>query len=173
MYSAASIVADYTPGLLEDGNFTATTTPSKTAVERFLSAGCSLIHGRLQAVGYTTPVPSTAAVYDQIIDLETLYAVSRAEMVRMTARVVAGERTRSQIFADMFNKGLDQLLKMDLSRAGVTHASTKMYAGGISESDKTSVDDETDRVEPRFKRDQFRHSGTNRPGSVEGDSITD
>jgi hypothetical protein len=173
MYSAASIVADYTPGLLEDGNFTATTTPSKTAVERFLSAGCSLIHGRLQAVGYTTPVPSTAAVYDQIVDLETLYAVSRAEMVRMTARVVAGERTRSQIFADMFNKGLDQLMKMDLSRAGVSHAATKMYAGGISESDKTSVEDDTDQVEPRFKRDQFRHSGTNRPGSVEGDSITD
>jgi hypothetical protein len=73
----------------------------------------------------------------------------------------------------MFNKGLDQLLKMDLSRAGVTHASTKMYAGGISESDKTSVDDETDRVEPRFKRDQFRHSGTNRPSAAGSDSITD
>ena len=116
MYSSASNVAEYTPGLLDTGSdFSTTTTPTKVAVERFLSAGCSLIHLRFEAAGYTTPITGTAAVYSQVVDLETLYAAGRAEMVRMTARVTAGERTRSQMFNDRFNKGLDQLLKMDLS----------------------------------------------------------
>ena len=174
MYSAASLVADYTPGLLDkDGNFTATTRPTKLAVERWLSAGCSIIHTRLSSAGYTVPVPVTSPAYQQVIEIETLYGVSRAEMVRMTARVAVTERTRSQQFATLFNQGLDNLMKMDLSEVGIGHDTSQLYSGGISESDKDSVDGGADRVEPRFRRDQFRYPGTNRPAAAGGDGVTD
>ena len=175
MYSAASLVADYTPHLLENGalNFTNTSRPTKAAVERFLSAGCAIIHTRLQSAGYNVPVDPSTSVYEQVVELETLYGVSRAEMVRMTARVAANERTRSQMFSTMFNQGLDALMKTDLSEADVGHGGTQLYSRGISSSDKSAVDGDGDRVAPRFRRDQFRHSGTNRPGAVGSDALTD
>jgi len=176
-YSAASNVADYCPGLLDDGVFTATTRPNKAAVERFLSSGCALIEGRLKSAGYDVPVPGTAAVYDQIVDLavydqivdlETLYAAARAETVRMSARVAATERTRGQVFMDQFNQGIQELLKLDLSTMGVAYTGD-LYAGGISRSDVTSQESDTDRVAPRFKRGQFAHPGTTRPSGSDRD----
>jgi len=167
-YSAASNVADYCPGLLDDGVFTATTRPNKAAVERFLSSGCALIEGRLKSAGYDVPVPGTAAVYDQIVDLETLYAAARAETVRMSARVAATERTRGQVFMDQFNQGIQELLKLDLSTMGVSYTGD-LYAGGISRSDVTSQESDTDRVAPRFKRGQFAHPGTTRPSGTDSD----
>jgi hypothetical protein len=167
-YAAASDVADYTPGLLPDGNFTTTTIPNKAAVERFLSAGCAMIETQLQAAGYGVPVPSNSRVYDQVVDLEALYAAGRAETVRMTSRVAATERTRGQFFNKLFQDGLGELLEMDLSRAGLSPIS-KAYAGGISVSDKESAEDDGDRVKPRFERDQFRHEGVDRPSGKDVD----
>jgi hypothetical protein len=168
-YAAASNVAEYCPGLLDDGRFTVTTRPSKAAVERFLSAGYAIINTRLGAAGYSTPLDSSADVYDQLVDLESLYGAARAESVRMTARVAVTERTRAQYFMDQFEKGLASLVETDLSGAGATKTS-RMYAGGISVSDKKSVKADTDRVAPRFSRGQWRHAGTSRPS---GDATDD
>ena len=164
-YAAASDVAQYTPGLLDSGhdNFTARSRPTKKAVERFLSAGCALIEGRIQMAGFDIPVPGAAAIYDTVVDLESMYAAGRAEMVRMSSRVAATERTRYQMFFDQFNKGLDMLMKGDLSRAGVSGMSSDVYIGGISESDIDTVDSDSDRVKPRFDRGQFRNPGTDQP----------
>ena len=167
-YASASDVAAYCPGLLTDGAFTATTRPTRTQVERYLSSACAMIEGRLQSAGYSTPVPATAAVYDFIVDLEALYAAARAETARLSARIAADERTRSSVFMAEFNRGLKNLLGMDLSRAGLTHSS-KLYCGGISKSDKDDVEDDSDRVVPRFVRGQFRYSGTERPSAVAED----
>lgn len=161
-YAAASNVADYTPGLLDDGNFTSTTMPSKAAVESFLSSGCAIIESKLQARGYSIPVPGNSVIYTRVKQLETWYGAAEAESVRMTARVAVTERTRAQFFATKFEKGLDKLLDEDLSRAGLSHTS-KAYAGGISRSDKDAVEADTDRVAPRFERDQFRHEGAESP----------
>lgn len=173
-YSSASDVAAYTPNLLDSGhdNFTSTTRPTKSQVERYLSAACGMIETRLNAAGYTTPVTAGTVAYDLVSDLESLYAAGRAEMVRMTARVAATERTRSQMFMDQFNNGLDTLLQMDLSRAGISHQS-RLYAGGISVSDKSAVDADTDRVPTRFSKGQFRHAGTQRPSSSADDEESD
>ncbi len=171
-YASASDVGLYTPGLLDDGNFTLSTTPTKAAVERFLSAGCALIETRLKAAGYSVPVGGGAAVYDQISDLNALYAAGRAEMVRMTARVSATERSRSQMFMDAFNNGIDVLLSSDLSRAGLSVAQKSVYVGGISSSDKDAVENDTDRIAPRFSRGQFRHTDTQRPSQSSNDDET-
>lgn len=172
-YAAASHVAMYTPGLLRgETNFTATTRPTKAAVEWFLSAGYDVINGRVAAAGYTTPVPATATFYTEIVDLEALFGAARAEMAQLTAGVSRTERTRSQAFEETFNKRLDALLTQDLSRAGLTYTS-KLYAGGISRADKTATDADTDRVQGRFARGQFRHAGTTRPDGSDTDETTD
>lgn len=167
-YATTRNVADYCPGLLEDGQFTITTRPSKDAVTRFLNAGYSIINARLGAAGYSTPVDSSAAIYNQLVDLESLYGAARAESVRMTARVAVTERTRAQYFMTEFEKGLDKLVATDLSGAGATKTS-RMYAGGISKSDKSSVESDTDRVPGRFNRGMWRHDGTSRPSLTSTD----
>ena len=165
-YASASDVAAYTPNLLnQSDNFTDTTTPTKAQVERWLSSGCSVIEARLKAAGYSTPVGAGTALYDQISDLEALFGAARAEMARMSTRVGPGERTRSQIFKDEFNKGLKELLGGDLSKAGLSHTSD-IYIGGISQSDKDTDYEDSDRVQARFKRGAWRHPGTSRPSGT-------
>ena len=170
-YASASDVAAYTPNLTgEYDNFTNTTKPTKTHVDRFLSAACGLIEGRIAAAGYSVPVPTSSYVYDQVSDLAALYAAGRAEMVRMTARVAATERTRSQMFMSQFNTGMDMLLKMDLSRAGLSMLGVgATNAGGISQADKDSKENDIDRVAGRFTRGQFRATGTQRPSQTVSD----
>ena len=168
-YASASDVAAYTPNLLsQSDNFTDTTRPTRTQVERWLSSGCSVIEARLRAAGYSTPVGAGTVLYDQVSDLEAIFAAARAEMVRMSARVGATERTRSQMFKDMFDKELGKLLGDDLSKAGLSHTSD-IYIGGISESDKDTDYEDTDRVQARFKRGAWRYPGTSRPSSVADD----
>lgn len=162
-YSATSDVAAFVPNLINAcPNFDSTTLPTVAQVTRWLSAACSTINGRLSSMGYDVPVPGEAAIFDEVAELEVFYAVSRAELVRISARVSATERSRAQIFDQMFKDGLEDLLGRDLSRAGLDHTS-KAYAGGISKADKLSVEGDTDRVEPRFSRGQFNAPDTVRP----------
>lgn len=51
-----------------------------------------------------------------------------------------------------------QALAASLSRR-LAIRGAKPIAGGISRARKETVDDDTDQVEPHFKRDQFRHPG--------------
>ena len=170
-YASASDVAAYTPGLLDDGEFTEVSRPSRNDVARYLNAGDALIDARLGSAGYSVPVVAGATVYNYVVDLSALYAAARAEMARLSARVAATERTRGQVFMDDFNAGLDMLCAMDLSQGGVTRASAgKLYVGGISKADKKSVEGDTDRVVPRFERGQFRYEGTNTPGGTTTDT---
>lgn len=170
-YASASDVAAYTPGLLDDGEFTATSRPSRDDVARYLTAGDALIDTTLAGAGYSTPVGAAATVYNFVIDLSALYAAARAETTRLSARVAATERTRAQVLMEEFNNGLDMLVDQDLSRSGLTRAATgKLYAGGISKADKKSVEGDTDRVVPRFERGQFRYSDTQTPGGTTTDT---
>lgn len=166
-YASASDVAAYTPNLLEDGEFTGTSKPSRADVARYLTAGDALIDTVLGGAGYSVPIGAGATVYNFVVDLSALYAAARAETVRVSARVSATERTRAQAFMQAFEDGLELLTGMDLSRSGVARASSgKLYAGGISKSDKRSVEGDSDRVAPRFERAQFRYPGTSRPSGV-------
>lgn len=106
------------------------------------------------------PVPAGAQCYDEVANLESFYGAAMAEMSRANVRLGPGERTRGQVFMEMFDKGLDRLAKLDLTRAGVSKETYGvLYAGGISDSDREAVEEDTDRTEPRFKRDQFKYSG--------------
>lgn len=169
-YATTQDVADLTPWLLgSEENFTGTTSPTEAAVLRWINRGAAVIDARLSALGYSTPVESSATIYDELVDLNALYAAMRAESTRMSSRVAVTERTRSQMFKTDFEKDLEALLKRDLSQAGVGYTS-QIKAGGISKSDKRSEELDADRVEPRFERGQFNIPGSRRPSGTDYDS---
>ena len=162
-YSSASDVALYCPEVIGDGSsFSDITEPTVTQVQRFQDMAYSRINTALAAKGYSTPVGSTATVYDELVDLEAVFAAARVQMSRMSSRLGPNERSKSQVLMKDFDDRLKVLVARDLSRAGVG-ATTKLYAGGISKSDKTDVEGDTDRVTPRFKAGQFDYPGSQKP----------
>ncbi len=174
-YSSASDAALYCPEIIGSGaEFDDETKPERTQVERYLTKGYGYINSRLAQAGYNTPVTSTATAYDALTDIEALYVASQVQLARMSSRIGPEERTKSQVLWDRFNFMLDGLLKQDLTRAGLTRRSgATLYAGGISHSDKDSYEDDSDRVEPRFKREQFRRGGVDLPAGEVTDEESD
>ena len=165
-YTSASAVEILTTNLLgASGSYDANTKPTLTAINFWLSSGCSHIEGALKSAGYATPIAAGNVLYDRVAGIEALYATAMAEMSRSNVRLGPGERTRGQVFLEEFKDQLEDLVKKDLTQAGVGILGlSKMYAGGISSADKTLVEDDSDRVTPRFARDLFRHPGA---GTVE------
>jgi hypothetical protein len=172
-YATTADVAALTPGLIGGAeDFSTTTSPTKAQVTAFLNRGYARINAHLESMGYSAPMDSSATIYTYLIDLEANYGAARAEAVRRSSRVGPQERSRSQQFMDDFQDGLKALETMDLTRGGAGFTS-KMYAGGISVSDKDAVESGSDRVVPRFKRGMFRAAGTSRPSGAAGEGETD
>lgn len=166
-YASASDVAALCQNVLgADDTFSTSTCPTLAQVNRWLTSGCAVLETRLQAQGYSVPPGSTTSIYEALKDLNTLYAVTRVEMVRTNPVFGPGQRTRGQVFREMFWEELKELLSTDLTQAGLSRSSTAtIYVGGISEADKDTVEDDSDRVEPRFSRDMFDFAGTLKPKS--------
>lgn len=174
-YASASDVSLYCPEIIgANSEFSDATDPTRVQVERWLDKGYSRINTAFAGHGYATPVGTSATVYDTLVDLEALYAAARAQFARMSSRLAATERAKGQIYLKQFNDELAALFAQDLTRAGVSRASTgTLWMGGISKDEKDSYEDDTDRVKPRFKRDQFRASGAETPGSNAVDEESD
>lgn len=157
-YASASDVFAYTRALIApSGSYDASSCPTLTDVNLWLSSGCSIINARLGSVGYGA-IPATSAAYNLALTANALYGAWQAERSRVNARVSADERTRADMFKKDFYDHLKDLVGLDLSRMGVTKERSGVYMSGISVSDKATVEDNTDRVTPRFKRDQHRNS---------------
>jgi len=162
MYASASNVAGYCRSLLGSAQtFDATTSPASSHVDGWLAAGYSKINAYLSGSGYAIPIAPTAAIYDELVDLNALYAAARAELSRVGVVINIGERLRGKIFMDMFYEGINSLGQMDLTAMGATKSSTMSpYAGGISISDKDTYESDIDRVKPRFYRGMHDFPGT-------------
>ena len=161
-YSSASDVAGLTPNLVSPAStFDTSTSPALAQVNNWLSAGCAVINMRLAGVGYD-PIPTTSGAYDLARMANALYGAWMAERSRINTRVSADERTRADFMKRDFEFMLEQLLETDLSRSGVT-ATSVAYAGGISVSDKVSVESDGDRVAPRFSRGMFANPQARTP----------
>jgi len=164
-YAAASDVAALCKNILAGAsNFSAATCPTLDAVEEWLSSGCAVIETHLRAHGYQGADLGTAA-YGWLGDLNALYAAARVELSRTNLSLAPGERTRGQVFDEMFWRGLNRLsdlLEGDMTEAGLVRSGTapELYVGGVSESDKLTWDTDTDRVRPRFYRGMLGFPGT-------------
>ena len=164
-YATPSDVAALCRNLLGSAStFETSTSPTLASVNTWLSSGCSIIEAKINNLAYATPIVATATLYGWLVDLNTLYAAARAEMSRSNVVLSPGERTRGQVFDDMFWKQLKQLETMNLEmlggvRSGLLSA-VGVYAGGISEADRATVESDTDRTVPRFTRGMLS-MGTN------------
>jgi hypothetical protein len=128
--------------------------PASADLIRFMSSGCALIETTITSMGYT---PRTGtAIDDMLADIEATYTAARAEAARASPRTAAGERTRADMYRREYRGMIDDLKMIDLSRLGFAYDG-KWYVGGISKSEKQAVASNTDRVDPRFSRDQFRN----------------
>ncbi len=148
----------------QDG-FSTSTSPAIDAVNRLMTSGCGIIETRLQAGGYSVPPASDTAIYSELVHCNALFAAGWVEMSRTNATVSKGERTRGQVFLEMFEGCMGSLLGRDLTLAGLTRQSAgRLYAGGISIADKQAKESDTDRVAPRFGRGMMDSPGTIGPG---------
>jgi hypothetical protein len=161
-YASSSDVASLTRNLLGSASiYSSDTRPKLQEIKTWLSSGCAIINARLEAAGYSTPVSDTAGVYEWLKSLNTYWAAAQAELSRVVETVAPGERTRGQLYYEYFWDDLDRLIEADLTELGLTRQSTgKMYAGGISVSDKQTHETDSDRVAPRFARELFRFPDT-------------
>jgi hypothetical protein len=166
-YCSASDVAGLCQNILNGKpTFGAATCPMTMMVKTWMSSGCGIIETRLGAAGYATPVASTTSVYQQLVDCNALYAAARVEMSRTNITLGPGERTRGQVFQEMFEDCITGLLEAgDLTMIGLSRNTARgtVFAGGISASQKQSQEADTDRVRPRFERGQMNWEGSTEP----------
>jgi hypothetical protein len=139
-------------------------------VNAWLSSGCGIIESTLGGCRYDTPVATGTAAYDWLKNLNSLYAAGNVEMSRSNVTLGPGERTRGQVFLEMFWEQLGKVCDGDLSLAGLTRSSSgKLYVGGTKVSIKQTWESDSDRVSPRFSRGQFDFPGTLDPGNGDTD----
>ncbi len=163
-YASASDVSALTRNLIGAASaFDTSTCPTLAQVNVWLSTGCAVINSRLAGMGYGT-IATTSAAYEVAQQANACYAAWFAERSRQNARTSADERGRADIFKTDFEDLMEILLSLDLSQNGVTQTS-RAYAGGISLSDKDSIESDTDRVIPRFARGMFGNSEAGHPVS--------
>lgn len=167
-YASASNAAALCQNVLSGAsNFSTSTSPALAAVNVWLTSGCAVLESTLAGWGYNVPPGSNTAAYGWLADLNALYAAAKVELSRTNITLGPGERTRGQVFEQMFWDGLDRMRGQDLSRAGLARSSDgRLYVGGVSVDDKDIWDEDTDRVRPRFRRDQFAFGGTLRPSGI-------
>jgi hypothetical protein len=135
--------------------FDTTTCPSLSDVEQWVTTGCAVITTHLAGLGYGVPSSGTA-IYEMLGQANALWAAALAEDSRISARISTDERTRGDRFLRQFDKLMERVAGMDLSRAGLSQTSVA-FAGGISKASKDGYNSDTDRVPPRFVRGQFRN----------------
>lgn len=178
-YASASDVASLCRNLLgSDYTFGSSSSPTITAVNSWLSSGCSIIESKIANAGYNTPIASNTILYKWLSDLNMLFAASRAEMSRINVTLSPGERTRGQVFEEMFWNQLNSLTTdFDLTTVGATpNTSTNsilgqtLWVSGTSIASKDTYKDDSDRVKPRFSAGMFNMPGTLDQNSAESDT---
>lgn len=177
-YASASDVAAFSRNLLgSEINFSSSTSPNLTNVQNWLSSGCGIIETKLSSHGYTVPVAAGTQLREWIRNLNALYAAAQAEMSRINVTLSPGERTRGQVFEEMFWEQLNNLCTLDLVGAGATTNSSgnsilgqTMFVSGTSVTSKDSYKTDSDRVKPRFSIGMFSMPGTVNHNSAEDDT---
>ena len=170
-YAAASDVGALCHNLIGAASgFDTSTSPTLTQVTAWLSSGCAVINSILGTHGYGA-IPATSTAYDFARDANAQFAAMRAEQSRINARITPGERTRADKFKQGFDDAMKMLKEIDLSQLGVSVQRTSVYAGGISDSDRDTVESDGDRVAPRFIRGMLRNPEASQPaGTNAGDT---
>lgn len=164
-YASSSDVAAYCRNITgSEIDFTSETSPNIDQVNAWLSSGSVQIDLRILAKGYSVPASGTLA-FNVFQDCNALYAAARVELSRTNVTLAPGQRTRGQVFDEMWKDCVKQALEGDLTFAGLQKNSTGglLYVGGISIDDKQNNEQDSDLVKGRFQRGQFDFEDTIQP----------
>lgn len=166
-YCSSSDVAILSQNILSGAcDFSSSTAPTLSAVNQWMTSGCATIESMIKAAGYSPPSSGTTA-FEALLDCNALYAAARVEMSRTNVTLARGERTRGQVYGEMFTECMEQFLAQDLTLVGLTRvAGGKLYVGGISIDQKQTEESDTDRVKPRFGRGMHDWDGTLTPNTT-------
>ena len=102
------------------GLFSAGSSPTYEQVVSWLAAGYATINRAIAAAGYSTPVASTVACYDEIVALNELYAAAYALRARGIDSISGETEQRSEAWLKDFRIGLKDLAAGDLLSSGLT-----------------------------------------------------
>jgi hypothetical protein len=147
--------ADY--GGTGASNFASDTNPSLTVVNTWLNVADQQINAVLATRGYTVPVGSDIAFYPFLTITSALYAAWRAEDRQISATISIEERTRGELRRKEYLENLDMLKCSKLSELGLTY-NTHVKITGQSKTDKEELLDDSDLVQPSFRKDQFDYN---------------
>ena len=165
-YASASDVAALCRNLLGSAStFDASTSPTVTQVNAWLSAGCALINTVIFGRNYTGAVQPSSPAYEFIGMANAQFAAWQAERSRTLATVQATERTRADMFRRDFNDNLALIKTLSLGQASVDQQSN-VYTGGVSQADKQAQEADTDRTTARFVRGQLTDHAAPREGDL-------
>jgi hypothetical protein len=123
-----------------------------------------MINVLIQGQGYGVPASNTT-IFEAFKDCNAFWAAARVEMSRTNVTLAPGERTRGQVFEEMFRSCACSILgNGDLTLVGLSRVSSgTLYVGGIDISQKQTEESDTDRVVPRINRGAFDFPGTIQP----------
>jgi hypothetical protein len=164
-YASASHVAPLCFNLLNGAsNFSASGQPPLSFVNTALQNVYDDINSKLGGCGYDTPVASTADYFGTLRDLSMWYAAARVEFTRINVTLSPDERTRAQVFHEMYQDGVKGVCQGDLTLAGLSRSSNgTLFVGGTKKTDKQAQTDNSDRVSPTIFRGMQRWPETKPP----------
>jgi hypothetical protein len=147
----------YCRHMTDGGTFSATGTPSLTAIERYLDQSYYEIQAALAREGYSVTISGTAAL--GILEAMQAYgAVAKIELAHPVTGLRGEPNDRYKQFIKLWQSGTAIIATDALVRLGETR-STELGAyvavGGVSKSRKQGVYDDSDAVQARFKRGMF------------------
>lgn len=116
-YGSTAGVEAIVPSL---GTFGASTVPTSAQVTNWLAQGYARINRALSAAGYNVPAGSGAAVYDELVALNNLYAAAYAIRARGLDTGTAEDESRDVIWLREFEEQLTQIANSDLSQSGMS-----------------------------------------------------
>ena len=167
--SAINEVQSYERHLTSGGTFSASTIPTLSQVEEFLTDIYYDMGLKLMAHGYTQSQTDTD-VLGALQRYNTFGACAQVELTQPSVGYKGGENTRYDRVFKEYQK-LDDLVKSSgFQRLGATKSfelSAGLSAGGISIDDKETIETDTDFEQFMFTKDKMRH-----PGSISTEETT-
>jgi hypothetical protein len=151
-----------------NGAFGENTTPTETQVLAFLDDGSALMDAEMSQHGFTTPV--TASLVVPVLDpIAEYYAAALAESPQNVNRSDwqgVSESSKPTHWMDLYRDAMDRILSeggLALSILGASktvNLSAYLHAGGLSDDEKDTWEDDSDFLQPRFKSRMMEYRKT-------------
>lgn len=152
-----------------NATFTDSTTPSERQVQNFLNDASALMDAVFASLGFTTPITDTdvTPILDPIAEY---YAAMEAESTRLVERSNwegAAEESKPTHWKQLYDNAMKSLTNnggfalMILGAGKARDLSYGLHAGGLSDDERDTWNDDSDFTRPRFTMGMMENATTN------------